>query len=155
MDVYGVHWPRIGVLLMTTTSAGFAGTFGLPHLTMGWYYFTTSQRLLSQTVEKTTEGKKAISLMEDDSQTAAASCQYVVYIQMHLQDKNRMWLNVSEAEGSRKCGNRGTMLGKTGSLFSLSVFSLDCGIILETQGQRLEYCLSDLTHFECEEVDQM
>jgi hypothetical protein len=53
VSVYRVHWPRRGVLLMTTTIEKFAGIFGLPHLSRTWEYFTTSQRLLFATVGKT------------------------------------------------------------------------------------------------------
>jgi hypothetical protein len=40
--VYGVHWPRIGVLIVTIISEKFDEIFGLPHLTWLWDYFTTS-----------------------------------------------------------------------------------------------------------------
>jgi len=95
MRVYGVHWPRTGVLLMTTTSEKFDGIFGLPHLKGEKDYFSTSQRLLTATIEKTLEGmEKAVSFDASNPWTATPGakadakrpvphCEYVVYLQMH------------------------------------------------------------------------
>jgi hypothetical protein len=46
VPVYGVHWPRQGLLIMTTTSEKFARIFGLPHLSLTWEFFAASQELL-------------------------------------------------------------------------------------------------------------
>ena len=158
VDVYGVHWPRVGVLLLTTTSVDFAGIIGLPHLSLNWDYFTTSQRLLSYTVGKTTEGKKAISFEEGTPRTAilgtnpnVPSCQYTVYIQMHPIEKQNMRINISEVESVPSCEDRYTSLGNTESPLSIAIFSPDCGFILETKGQRLDFSMASKMYFECKE----
>jgi transmembrane E3 ubiquitin-protein ligase len=117
MRVYGVHWPRIGVLLMTTTSEKFAGFFGLPHLSLGRDYFTTSQRLLSATIGKTLEGvgkgawtDASISWAASPGAKADATrpvphCEYVVYVQVHpvesafIDGQPNAQESVSEMEG--------------------------------------------------------
>lgn len=117
MRVYGVHWPRTGVLLMTTTSEKFAGIFGLPHLNGGKDYFRTSQRLLTATVGKTLEGmKKAVWFdpwiatpgATTDATRPVPHCEYVVYFQMHPRENNML-------EASK---------------MSMVIFSPDCGFIL-------------------------
>ena len=161
VDVYGVHWPTLGVLLMTTTSVNFAGIIGLPHLSLNWDYFTTSQRLLSYTVGRTSEGKKSISFEEGTPRTEilgtkpnVPSCQYTVYIQMHPIEKQNMWINITEAKSVPSCEDSYTSLGNTESPISMAIFSPDCGFILETKGQRLDFSLADKMHFECKEQDE-
>ena len=95
MRVYGVHWPRTGVLLMTTTSEKFAAILGLPYLQGRKDYFTTSQRLLTATIGKTLEGmEKAVWFdgsnpwtatpgAKADAKRPVPHCEYVVYLQMH------------------------------------------------------------------------
>ena len=161
VDVYGVHWPRVGVLLMTTTSVNFAGIIGLPHLSLNWDHFTSSQRLLSYTVGKTSEGKKAISFEEGTPRTAILgtnpklpSCQYTVYIQMNPIEKQNMWINISEVESVPSCEDPYTSLGNTESPISMAIFSPDCGFILETKGQRLDFSIADKMYIECKEQDE-
>jgi transmembrane E3 ubiquitin-protein ligase len=91
MRVYGVHWPRVGALLMTTTSEKFAGIFGLPHLSLRNDYFATSKRLLIAMIENTlgkavwfgtrnpwTENSGA----KADAWRPVPHCEYVVYVQV-------------------------------------------------------------------------
>lgn len=160
VNVYGVHWPRVGVLLMTTTSVNFAGIIGLPHLSVNWDYFTASQRLLSYTVGRTPEGKKAVSFEEGTPRSTilgtkpnVPTCQYTVYIQLHPREKKNMWINISEVTSVPSCGRRSTSLGNTESPISMTIFSPDCGFILETKGQRLDFSLTDKMYFECKEQD--
>jgi hypothetical protein len=146
---------------MTTTSVNFAGIIGLLNLSLNWDYFTSSQRLLSYTVGKTPEGKKAISSREGTLWTAILgtkpnlpSCQYTVYMQMHPTEKQNMWINISEVKSVPICENRFTSLGNTESPISMATFSPDCGFILETKGQRLAFSMPRKMYFECKEQDE-
>ena len=98
MRIHGVHWPRQGVLLMTTTSEKFAGVFGLPHLTMRKEYFATSQKLLNRTLEQTIEEMENSVLIDPsnpwtsspeaqaDATMPTPHCEYVVYVQLYPVD---------------------------------------------------------------------
>ncbi len=58
MRLHGVHWPRQGIILLTTTSEKFAGIFGLPHLTPNPDFFRSSQTLLKDTLGKVLRKKE-------------------------------------------------------------------------------------------------
>ncbi|KUJ10872.1 uncharacterized protein LY89DRAFT_759801 [Mollisia scopiformis] len=144
VNVYGVHWPRIGALLMTTTSVNFAGIFGLPQLGLDWEYFVTSRKLLNETIGKTPAGINAtLSEWADPKKTypgaksRTSTCQYVVYIQMHPFEKRNMRINISEIHGDyRECCfyDKVTQLGETESPMSVAVFSPDCGVYYGDEG---------------------
>ena len=152
MRVYGVHWPRTGVLLMTTTSEKFAGIFGLPHLEGGKDYFRTSQRLLTATMGKTLEGmEKAVSFDASNPWTATPAakadttrpiphCEYVVYLQMHPRENTfvegppNTKEAVSKIKRQVRCSWGASTPGIQELQMSTVIFSPDCGFILESKG---------------------
>lgn len=167
MRVYGVHWPRIGALLMTTTSEKFAGIFGLPHLGLGNDYFMTSQRLLNAAIEKTlgkaawfdasnpwtaSPGAKA------DAWRPVQHCEYVVYVQVHPRksafiDKQPNAQNMSEIEREMRCPYGATILRTPKLQMSTVIFSPDCGFILEPKGPPT-FSSPDRQHFVCKEREE-
>ncbi|KAF3770799.1 hypothetical protein M406DRAFT_272084 [Cryphonectria parasitica EP155] len=95
MRLHGVHWPRQGNMLLTTTSEKFAGIFGLPHLAPDQNFFQSSQKLLNQTIDEVL-AKKEKSAFTDQSNPWTSNvggaedvfnpsphCEYVVYLQVH------------------------------------------------------------------------
>jgi transmembrane E3 ubiquitin-protein ligase len=149
MRVYGVHWPRIGVLLMTTTSEKFAGIFGLPHLSGAKDYFRTSQRLLTATIGKTLEGMEksgsfgasnpwtATPGVEADATKPVPHCEYVVYLQMHPRENTFVegvpnGLETSMIKGKCSWGDSTPRIQEL--QMSLLIFSPDCGFILKSKG---------------------
>jgi hypothetical protein len=167
--VYGVHWPRIGVLIMTTTSEKFAGIFGLPHLTRLWDYFTTSQTLLLATVGNTPQGTKAASFHASNLSTASPGgkvtetrpvphCEYVVYIQLHpLQSAflygwpytGRAKIG-SEIEKELGCLDGPSILEAPELQMSVVIFSPDCGFVLESKGPS-QFSPTDRQRLVCKE----
>ncbi|KAG5925594.1 hypothetical protein E4U42_004143 [Claviceps africana] len=95
MKLWGVHWPRQGVMLMTTTSEKFEGIFALPHLSPGPDFFQSSQMLLNQTLANVIRRKEKHgyvdqqmpwnSDVDNPMYTAYPSphCEYIVYAQVH------------------------------------------------------------------------
>ncbi|KAK2593024.1 hypothetical protein QQS21_009278 [Conoideocrella luteorostrata] len=95
MKLWGVHWPRQGVILMTTTSEKFEGIFALPHLSPGPDFFQSSQMLLNRTLAKVINRKEKLlyvdqrmpwnSDIENPMYTAYPSphCEYIMYAQVH------------------------------------------------------------------------
>ena len=154
MRIHGVHWPRQGVLLMTTTSEKFAGVFGLPHLTMRKEYFATSQKLLNRTLEQTIEEMENSVLIDPsnpwtsrpeaqaDATMPTPHCEYVVYVQLYPVDLE-LEFNHNPADSAKMIHQieqelrfpNGAPLPITPDLhMSTVIFSPDCGFILESKG---------------------
>lgn len=172
MRVHGVHWPKTGVLLMTTTSDKFAGIFGLPHLTggrdghLGMDEFTTSQRLLNQTLEKTIKRLEKSAWADPGNPWSAnpdaqgdaimptPHCEFVVYAQVYpvvVDDPTRgkgYWdpqAAMKQIEDELRFPN-GAPISEVPKLkMSTVIFSPDCGFILESKGPP-EYAQDEGTH---------
>ncbi|KAI1312804.1 hypothetical protein F5Y03DRAFT_381539 [Xylaria venustula] len=98
MRMHGVHWPKPGVMLFTTTSDKYAGIFGLPHLTTGPEFFESSQALLNRTLGSTLDKKERRAFTDQSDPWAstidapaevwnpAPHCEYLLYIQIHPLD---------------------------------------------------------------------
>ncbi|KAK1766195.1 hypothetical protein QBC33DRAFT_589222 [Phialemonium atrogriseum] len=102
MRLHGVHWPRQGAVLLSSTSEKFAGIFGLPHLTAAPNYFRSSQKLLNETLDKVLSRKER-TMFSDPSNpwtstfepqgenwSSAPHCEYIVYAQIHPLDPQRL-----------------------------------------------------------------
>jgi hypothetical protein len=154
MRVHGVHWPRQGVMLMTTTSDKFAGIFGLPHLSLGKDYYTTSKKLLNKTLEKTVEGMEN-SIWIDPSNPWTSSpntqgdatmpvphCEFVVYVQIYPVEVNFAlkgdYLDpvsiVHQIEQELRFPNGAPLPEVPRLQMSTVIFSPDCGFMLESKG---------------------
>lgn len=92
MRLHGVHWPRQGNMLLTTTSEKFAGIFGLPHLVPDQEFFRSSQRLLNQTIDEVLAKKEKTPFTDqsnpwasgaEDAWNPSPHCEYVAYLQVH------------------------------------------------------------------------
>jgi hypothetical protein len=158
MRVWGAHWPRQGVILLTTTSEKFEGIFGLPHLAPSADYFQSSQKLLNQTIAQTLERKERnvffdqnvpwSSEIENPMYTLHPSphCEFVIYAQVHpptwqdlkLKDPNtdkETIANIMQAIESELESPEGAPLPKAPDLqMSAVIYSPDCGFFLQTKG---------------------
>lgn len=159
MRLHGVHWPRQGNMLLTTTSEKFAGIFGLPHLAPDQNFFRSSQRLLNQTIHEIL-AKKERSAFTDQSNPWTASvggaedtlnpnphCEYVVYLQVHPLGQNgplsaegqeasvdamRYMVKEIEDELRYPTGARGHRVPEL--QMSAIIYSPDCAYFLESKG---------------------
>ena len=152
MRLHGVHWPRRGLLLMTTTSEKFAGIFGLPQLTPAVDYFLTSQRFLNRTLETKIEKMEKAAWLDSsnpwssspesqgDATMPIPHCEFVVYAQLHPAKVALVGANANPAhfiyqiEQDLRQPN-GAPLGDVPKLkLSTVIFSPDCGFMLESKG---------------------
>ncbi|ATY64433.1 RING finger ubiquitin [Cordyceps militaris] len=159
MRLWGVHWPRQGVVLMTTTSEKFEGIFGLPHLTPGPDFFQSSKALLTQrlnavltTKEKNVYADQTMpwsSEVQSNPQfllSPAPQCEYVLYAQVHPPDRDRLRggaaakdnLDVARLIGAIEeelAAPQGAPVGQIPPLrMSTVVYSPDCAFFLESKG---------------------
>ncbi|CAK7566775.1 MAG: hypothetical protein SEPTF4163_004727 [Sporothrix epigloea] len=104
MRLHGVHWPRLGTLLLTTTSDKFGGIFALPHLAPSSSLFNSSQQLLNRTIDAALQKRESTrpfgppdpalstplwSSNADGTPEGLVPmprCEYVMYIQIHPLD---------------------------------------------------------------------
>ncbi|RFU33537.1 hypothetical protein B7463_g2816, partial [Scytalidium lignicola] len=154
MRLHGVHWPRQGVLLLTTTSEKFSGIFGLPHLSTSADYFDSSKSLLNLTLGQAVERLQRAAWIDQlnpwtsspdapgDVTMPVPHCEYVVYIQVYPL-KMRLPGGYLEAvpEGSVHMIEQelrfpeGAPLPAVPKLqMSAVIFSPDCGFLLESKG---------------------
>lgn len=153
MRLWGLHWPRQGVILMTTTSEKFEGIFGLPHLAPGPDFFRSAQDVLGRRLARVV-GRKRRNVYVDQNMpwssdvdnalyTAFPSphCEYVVYAQVHpplggdsavTPDRAAAVLAAIESELQRPLG---APIHPVPELrMSAVVWSPDCAFFLETKG---------------------
>ncbi|KAL7823375.1 trans-membrane golgi-localized RING-finger ubiquitin ligase [Trichoderma gracile] len=158
MVLFGAHWPRQGVVIMTTTSEKFDGIFGLPHLTPGPDYFQSSQRLLNQSLEQTISAKEK-SIYSDQSipwksnfdnplhtRSPSPHCEYLMYVQIHPPSRQDLGLGPTVSKGedvaemlqaieSELESPLGAPIKHIPKLqMSAVIYSPDCNIFLETKG---------------------
>lgn len=158
MRLWGVHWPRQGVILMTTTSEKFQGLFGLPHLTPSQDFFQSSQRLLNESIARTIARKRDniyadqtvpwTSDLDNPLYTTNPSphCEYIIYAQVY--PPSRSHFNLDQKQSSRDALESvigaieselqspvGAPIPKVPKLqMSAVIYSPDCGFFLETKG---------------------
>ncbi|KAI0145196.1 hypothetical protein GGR57DRAFT_481071 [Xylariaceae sp. FL1272] len=100
LRLHGIHWPKQGAMLFTTTSDKFAGIFGLPHLTTNPEFFESSKALLNRTLGKILDRKEKRMLTDQTDPWASTMdtpgetwnptphCEYLLYVQVHPLDPN-------------------------------------------------------------------
>ncbi|KAL8670500.1 MAG: hypothetical protein Q9168_004968 [Polycauliona sp. 1 TL-2023] len=144
MTLHGIHYPRDGSIILTTTGPRFAGIFALPYFALSPGSFTSAQKLLDMTLDA------AINTQERASETNALSpwsssperpldflmptpkCEYLVYMQQHPVDAGSIEMEVVEAELRQPTGRRD--IRSPPLQMSAIIFSPDCGLVLESKG---------------------
>ncbi|CAK7220677.1 hypothetical protein SCUCBS95973_004243 [Sporothrix curviconia] len=114
MRLHGVHWPRLGTLLLTTTSDKFGGIFALPHLAPASSLFASSQQLLNRTIDAALAKREATRLFgppdpalstplwssnadgAPEGLTPLPRCEYVLYVQIHPVDATQFVKNPAD-----------------------------------------------------------
>jgi hypothetical protein len=154
MRVHGVHWPKQGMMLLSTTSEKFGGIYGLPHLTMDMDHFESSQRLLNKTLGETVQklentfwndGSNPWSSSPDaqgDATMPTPHCEYVVYVQVYPVNMglalNGNYMDpasiVYEIEQELRFPNGAPIPEAPRLQMSTVIFSPDCGFMLESKG---------------------
>ncbi|KAM5342572.1 hypothetical protein ACJ41O_013538 [Fusarium nematophilum] len=169
MRLWGVHWPRQGVVLMTTTSEKFEGIFGLPHLAPSEDFFQSSQRLLNESLARTIAKKEEniyvdqtmpwTSDLENPMYTTNPSphCEYIMYAQVYPPSPQSFSLDPNDpsrdnmesilgAIESELQSPEGAPIPKIPKLqMSTVIYSPDCGFFLESKGPP-DYSPSEAQH---------
>ncbi|KAL8686130.1 MAG: hypothetical protein Q9218_007324, partial [Villophora microphyllina] len=144
MTLHGIHFPREGSVVLTTTSQRFAGIFAVPYFTLSPTSFASSRQYLDITLSE------AIKLQESASETNTFSpwssspysssdllfptphCEYIVYLQQHPIDTHSSDVESIETELRYPTGR--SNLPSPPLQLSALIFSPDCGFILESKG---------------------
>ncbi|KAI1076046.1 hypothetical protein F5B20DRAFT_339439 [Whalleya microplaca] len=158
MQLHGVHWPKQGAMLFTTTSEKFAGIFGLPHVTAREDFFLSSQALLNRTLDKALQKKEKYSFIDQtdpwtstldapgEAWNPSPHCEFLLYVQIHPLDHDVLSIQSSfmGSEGVSKAIQdvenelrfpQGTSHKSTPQLqMSAVVYSPDCAFFLESKG---------------------
>ncbi|KAI0490680.1 hypothetical protein F4859DRAFT_16621 [Xylaria cf. heliscus] len=158
MRLHGVHWPKEGAMLFTTTSDKYAGIFGLPHLTTKPEFFESSQALLNRTLGITLDRKERRAFTDQSDPWAstidapaevwnpAPHCEYLLYIQIHPLDHDVLHVqpSLTGPENIIKAIHdiedelrfpQGTPHRSTPQLqMSAILYSPDCAYFLESKG---------------------
>ncbi|KAL2167715.1 hypothetical protein VTG60DRAFT_891 [Thermothelomyces hinnuleus] len=156
VKLYGVHWPRQGSILLTTTTEKFSGIFGLPHLAPSPEFYRSGQRLLNRTVGEVLSRKEQsrfvdasnpwTPVVEEEVSVPVPRCEYVMYLQLHPLDPrfigkdgvdNKFVPLIDQMERELRFPTGAPLRGKAELRMSLVAWSPDCGYYLESKGPPL------------------
>ncbi|KAK4103926.1 hypothetical protein N658DRAFT_235872 [Parathielavia hyrcaniae] len=154
--LHGVHWPRQGSMLLTTTTEKFLGVFGLPHLVPGPEFYNTGRGLLDQTLGKVISKKEGSTfggssnpwtpVVGEEISLPVPRCEYVVYLQLHALEPeyigkdgldDRLMPLVEQLETELRYPTGAPSNGKPDLRMSLVAWSPDCSYYLESKGPPL------------------
>ena len=155
MTLHGVHYPESGSLLLSTSSAKFAGVFALPHFARSKPAFVLARQLLNSTLMASVLRQEEISSYmlpsfpwssspENPSEIMFPTphCEYIVYLQQHLPKSGGRTLPDIYQYFAGLRGLEEELRYPTGAsinnvpliLMSAVIFSPDCGFVLESKG---------------------
>ncbi|KAJ5975863.1 hypothetical protein N7481_009570 [Penicillium waksmanii] len=153
-ELFGIHFPENGAIILSTSSEKFGGIFSLPHLALSADGYELSHRLLLKSLSDTMLEKPnrpptlfpwASLAGTEQMEFAAPKCEHVIFLQQHplVVDGNladRMTVDWIERELRYPMG--APTPHPPPMTMSAVVFSPDCGYILESKGTP-EYPPSD------------
>lgn len=146
LSLFGVHFPDIGEIILSTSSEKFGGIFALPHFTLSPNTYELSHRLLTQSLADTISQRynQPATLFPWSSlagteqvEFPAPKCEHIIFLQQHpvMVDgavADRSLLEQMEREMRFPMG--APIPDPPLMVMSAVVFSPDCGYILETKG---------------------
>ncbi|SPQ21855.1 ba13dfef-1919-464d-83aa-754300ec4b69 [Thermothielavioides terrestris] len=154
--LHGVHWPRQGSILLTTTTEKFSGIFGLPHLAPGPDFFQSSQKLLNRTLGEVLRKKERrrfadpsnpwTPVVEEEISVPLPRCEYIMYLQLHPLDPifigetgldDQLVPVVDQLENELRFPTGAPSRGTPDLRMSLVAWSPDCAYYLESKGPPL------------------
>ncbi|EAQ90599.1 hypothetical protein CHGG_02534 [Chaetomium globosum CBS 148.51] len=154
--LHGVHWPKQGSILMTTTSEKFDGVFGLPHLVPSSEFYHTGQKLLNRTLGEVLTKKERsrfsdasnpwTPVVEEQLSIPLPRCEYIMYLQLHPLDPlyigedgldGQLAPIIDQWENELRFPTGAPLKGKPELRMSLVAWSPDCGYYLESKGPPL------------------
>jgi hypothetical protein len=145
-ELFGIHFPENGAIILSTSSEKFGGIFSLPHFALSADGYELSHRLLLKSLSETMLEKPnrpptlfpwASLAGTEQMEFAAPKCEHVIFLQQHplVVDGNladRMTVDWIERELRYPMG--APIPHPPLMTMSAVVFSPDCGYILESKG---------------------
>ena len=143
LTLFGVHYPKQGGIVLSTTSEKFAGIFALPQFALSHRASDLAQQVLNRTIMATIKEQEADFTSLSNPWTSSPNhpseavfpvphCEFVVYLQQHPLDDTTIDLKALEQELRFPTG--ASMPSAPPIRMSALIFSPDCGFILESQG---------------------
>ncbi|KAE9963551.1 hypothetical protein EG328_011317 [Venturia inaequalis] len=161
--LYGHHFVDAGHVILTTSSAKFAGLFALPHFELGENLFRASQEALQprlQRIIKLQSSREMETINPYSSSIDGSSenvysphCDLIAYLQQHpLYVRQKIGASVSvkspmvaDIEKELRFPEGRNNLTPPPFTMSALIFSPDCGFIIESKGQP-DYAASEGDH---------
>ena len=176
----GVHFVDSGAVLLATTSDKFAGLHALPFLTRSEGHFRLAQNLLNNTLRRSMSSDGVGLVADNDEQDQEfqdienemfpmPQCEYIVYLQQHLvwpfmppsikdpylvqsnHVRGSSYLDMLENELRRPTGRSVSFIPSL--KFSATIFSPDCGFILESDGNKTPWKQHAAFHLEGDKME--
>ncbi|KAL2266390.1 hypothetical protein VTJ83DRAFT_5742 [Remersonia thermophila] len=156
LRLHGVHWPRQGSILLTTTTDKFAGIFGLPHFAPAPEFYRTAKMLLNRTLDEVLTEKERVRfgdpgnpwtpVVEEESSVPWPRCEYIMYLQLHPLEPTYIGEDESDPqlatlidhlENELRFPTGAPSKGKPDLRMSMVAWSPDCAYYLESKGPPL------------------
>ncbi|KAI1977319.1 hypothetical protein LOZ53_000880 [Ophidiomyces ophidiicola] len=147
MTVFGLHFEATGAMVLTTSSDKFAGLMALPHMTLSRDSFEVSRQLLNRSLLNSLGEDKALqerylpwaslSHPADKLPFPSPKCEYVVYLQQHpviINNEVAQESMIGTIESELRFPKGTPIPDAPPMLMSASMFSPDCGFVLESKG---------------------
>ncbi|KAK2745256.1 hypothetical protein FQN57_003951 [Myotisia sp. PD_48] len=147
ISLHGVHFPSFGGIILSTTSEKFAGLPALPHFSLSNDTFELSRQLLNRSLaDALTENQlwrpqfmPWSSLPQESTAVTypAPRCEYIMYLQQHILAVDGRILPekaVDRVEKELRFPTGAPIPKPPPLVMSGTIFSPDCGFILETKG---------------------
>ncbi|KAL4888721.1 hypothetical protein BDV59DRAFT_187957 [Aspergillus ambiguus] len=146
IPLFGVHFPETGGIIMSTTSEKFGGVFSLPHLTLSPDSHDLAHQLLIKSLSDTVSEKHnrpptlfpwSSLVGTEQVEFPAPKCEHIVYLQQHPVAVNDYLADrqvIEQIEQELRYPIGAPIPAPPLMVMSATVFSPDCGYILETKG---------------------
>ncbi|EAU39052.1 hypothetical protein ATEG_00406 [Aspergillus terreus NIH2624] len=146
IPLYGVHFPESGGIVLSTTSEKFGGVFSLPHLTLTRDSHDLAHQLLVKSLSDTVSEKRnrpptlfpwSSLVGTEQVEFPAPKCEHIVYLQQHPVAVNDYLADrqvIDQIEQELRYPIGAPIPAPPLMVMSATVFSPDCGYILESKG---------------------
>ena len=152
--MFGVHYPKQGRILLSTTSERLAGIFALPHFGLSNREFARTQRLLNQSLQETINSQEADFDIDVNPWSSSPNnpsdvlfpplqCEYICYLQQYPLEPEDLDIGKLEEELQHPTG--APLKQAPAMKMSALLFSPDCGFVLESKGPP-QFSPSEGTH---------
>ncbi|ORY13176.1 hypothetical protein BCR34DRAFT_649628 [Clohesyomyces aquaticus] len=148
----GIHFPKFGGSIVTTTSEKFSGIFALPHFSLSQHLYSASQKLLNRTIHETIERQLSRAYPIWNPWTSASEssdgmggnthCEFVLFLQEHPvafdqtldQNSEKELPPMDWLERELRYPTGAPLPRRTPLSLSMVGFSPDCGFVIESKG---------------------